>query len=249
MHEHTDRGKIGKGHDGRKWTPFVRLAWCFLPVAFSACATPHQATAPGTGPAAPAAAGPNLKNDDPLLGGPPLPPSGHGLPAPPAPAPAPAPGGPTASVPPATIPASATSNAVLAAGVVRPRDPERDLRIAEPNAGGGWGNPAPVAGPGGGAVLHSPEPPGQSAAPRDPMQAPTFGTSGRPTSFEQAQPLLKARGVTWQRLETVAATGEWQFSCSVPNRQNPNVNHQYKGTGATDLAAIQAVLDQIDRGN
>jgi hypothetical protein len=47
----------------------------------------------------------------------------------------------------------------------------------------------------------------------------------------------------------VAGTGEWQFSCSIPNRQNPNVNRQYRATAATELAAIQAVLDQIDKGN
>jgi hypothetical protein len=79
------------------------------------------------------------------------------------------------------------------------------------------------------------------------MQAPTYGSGGRPLSIEQAQALLTSRGVTWQRLETVAATGEWECWCSIPSRQNPNVNHKIRGTGATPLAAIQAVLEQMDK--
>jgi hypothetical protein len=53
--------------------------------------------------------------------------------------------------------------------------------------------------------------------------------------------------VTWQRLETTGAQGEWQFSCSLPNRQNPSISHTYQAQGHDPLAAIKAVLEQIDR--
>jgi hypothetical protein len=66
------------------------------------------------------------------------------------------------------------------------------------------------------------------------------------TTFEQAQALLRARGVTWQRLETGGTAGEWKFTCSVPNRQNPNIGQTYEGRANDQIAAIRAVLDKID---
>jgi hypothetical protein len=59
--------------------------------------------------------------------------------------------------------------------------------------------------------------------------------------------LLQARGVKWRRLETVGERNESQFSCSIPNPQNPYISRTYEARAATDIAAIQAVLDQIDR--
>jgi hypothetical protein len=74
------------------------------------------------------------------------------------------------------------------------------------------------------------------------------GTSAH-DAYAQAQEMLRARGVTWQRLETWGEGGEWKFSCSIPNPQNPSIrrNYEYRAPGEYGLAAIRAVLEQIDR--
>ena len=65
------------------------------------------------------------------------------------------------------------------------------------------------------------------------------------TTYEQAQAILAARGVSWQRLE--GDQGKWKFSCSIPNPQNRNISRTYEARDADHLAAIQAVLDQISK--
>jgi hypothetical protein len=67
-------------------------------------------------------------------------------------------------------------------------------------------------------------------------------------TYEQLQSMLTARGVTWQRLEKWGDEGDWKFSCSIPNKQSPNVSRHYeaKVAGPNGLAAIRAVLDKID---
>jgi hypothetical protein len=57
---------------------------------------------------------------------------------------------------------------------------------------------------------------------------------------------LAARGIIWQRLET-GANGEWKFTCSVPNRQNPRVRRTYEARGTDPVTAVRAALDQIDK--
>jgi hypothetical protein len=74
-----------------------------------------------------------------------------------------------------------------------------------------------------------------------------YTTGLRADSYQQLQDALTARGVTWQRLETIGDTGEWKFNCSVPNRQTPNLNRRNVARRRTDLDAIRAVLEQIDR--
>jgi hypothetical protein len=58
--------------------------------------------------------------------------------------------------------------------------------------------------------------------------------------------VLAGRGVQGQRLEKWGDSG-WKFTCSVPSRTGTNAFRTYVGQAATDLGAIQAVLDQIDR--
>jgi hypothetical protein len=65
--------------------------------------------------------------------------------------------------------------------------------------------------------------------------------------MEQAWAQLKARGVLWQDLSMVAETGEWKFSCAIPNRQNPSIRRRYEATAGDSLAAIRAVLEQLDK--
>ena len=101
--------------------------------------------------------------------------------------------------------------------------------------------------------------PPESAAPRTgtlTSAVPGNGTpppaaAGQPPSsnpsLEQAQARLAGRGVRWQRLEMAPDQRNWQFSCSIPSRRNPNISRTYEAQGATPANAVQAVLDQLDR--
>jgi hypothetical protein len=179
---------------------------------------------------------------DPLLGPP--------VKAPPKTAAAPAPNQPqVASLPPLPSTGPGTSTAALA-GLQRPGGMDNDLRI--PNSNGtanGWGGPPqPIVDT---AVLHRPEATADTASiatPRaatqpTPAQAPAPGSF---TTYEQALQELKTRGVLWHRLELIGDTGEWRFSCSVPNRQTTRLRRTYMANNRDYLAAIRSVLDQID---
>jgi hypothetical protein len=65
--------------------------------------------------------------------------------------------------------------------------------------------------------------------------------------YQQAQQILTQRGVTYQRLETTD-NGLWHFICSIPDRQSGEVS-KYEASlpGEGGLAAIRAVLNQIDQ--
>jgi hypothetical protein len=147
------------------------------------------------------------------------------------------------------------STAALAAGAPRPTDPGRDLRIGSSggNAGiVGWARDnnvqsgmaqTPV---GNGAVLRLPEPV------TDPLPRPQLATVSNPGSlpastFEEVQAQIKARGVLWQQSVWVAETGEWKFSCSIPTRQNPRIRRTYEAKAGDAVAAIRAVLEQLDK--
>jgi len=80
-----------------------------------------------------------------------------------------------------------------------------------------------------------------------PVASPVSLSSSQVTTNEQAQAILKNRGVIWQRLDQVANTGEWKFSCSLPNPQNPRLHRTYEGTAPDSLGAIRAVLDKIEK--
>jgi hypothetical protein len=135
--------------------------------------------------------------------------------------------------------------AALAANSSRPpADPRSDLRITDASSR------PPLA------QLRPPE----SVAPRTGTLTSTVqpgnttlppATAGQPPSsnpsLEQAQARLAGRGVRWQRLELAPDQRNWQFSCSIPSRQNPNISRTYEAQGATPANAVQAVLDQLDR--
>jgi hypothetical protein len=200
--------------------------------------------------------------NDPLLGGPPL----HAINAT-----APAPPTPVAALPPPAA-NSNLSTAALAAGAPRPTDPGRDLRIGSSggNAGiVGWardgaaGNNVPSGmaqtPAGNGAILRLPEPVtdplprpqlasvSNPGSPRDSSLTPSSPDHGTASTFEQVQAQIKTRGVLWQRLEMVGETGEWKFSCSIPNRQNPRIRRTYEAKAGDSVAAIRAVLEQLDK--
>jgi hypothetical protein len=68
-------------------------------------------------------------------------------------------------------------------------------------------------------------------------------------SYEALQQQLLARGVTWQQLKTGTAPDEWHFVCSVPHPEQNNIERQYeaRAVGAGGLAAIRAVIQEIDK--
>lgn len=167
--------------------------------------------------------------NDPLLGN-----------APAAPRPAGILGAPTTASR-TTPPNSLTSTAALAAGPSRSLDAATELRIHD-------APPGPNHGAAGGAILNRPVPFPSTVAHANPVSpSPSFSPSSRVASYEQAQALLAARGVTWQRLETWGDKGEWKFTCSVPNKQNPFISRNYEAKSRDFLGAMQAVLEQMDK--
>jgi hypothetical protein len=180
---------------------------------------------------------------DPLLGGPPVSkvaPAGAAA-SPAAQAAAPAPG----AVPPLPSTHVLNSPAALVGGITPVPDAGRDPRPGTTTAGaalqgieplGSGARPAAGAPGGPPAVLTSSGPQAIAAA-ANPADA-----------YLQLQEMLKARGVTWQRLEVWGDRGEWRFICSVPNPQQRFVNRNYEARAAGDygLAAMRAVIEQID---
>lgn len=145
------------------------------------------------------------------------------------------------------------SPAALASGKVPVFDAGRDLRIA---GGDSWKGsttgvtlspPEPAA-----TAPAQPQPPPQQAqqitAPQRPGGAPatiTLVRGPQVSTFEEAQAQLQARGITRHSLAAVG--GEWRFIVWVPNRDNPDINRRYEYQATEPVAAIRAVLEQIDR--
>jgi hypothetical protein len=145
---------------------------------------------------------------------------------------------PAGPLPPLPAPSSTASNAALASIPFRPVDGAHDLRIGSP----GNAPAIPVAGP-----QSNPQAEFTPVGPSSPRPGLGNSDGSKLTTYDQAQARLSALGVTWQRLETQGTPAEWQFSCSIPNRQNPSIRRTYQAQGHDSLAAIQAVLEQIDR--
>lgn len=219
----------------RKCLRAVGLAGMLLPLGCNNL-RPNQATAQA----------------DPLLGGLNAPAAGaRPLPGPTQPAPS-----PSVNTPPLSS-ANPTSNAALAAGAFQPLSGGSELSI-------GGGGPsavrlqAPTFTP-----ANAPPPPVQPLAPTAPIAVvtapaesspaapaqPTFRSSptgGRVMSIDQAQVVLERHNVRWQRIDRTPA-GEWKFSCSIPDRQDPSKSRTYVAEAATQLGAYQAALERIAR--
>lgn len=63
-------------------------------------------------------------------------------------------------------------------------------------------------------------------------------------SWEKVFRDLRAKGVTWQKLEMEG--GQWRFQCSVADPLNPRQVREYYATATDPLKAVQAVLHKID---
>ncbi|MFO0926610.1 MAG: hypothetical protein U0736_06160 [Gemmataceae bacterium] len=189
---------------------------------------------------------PVARENDPLVGGSPIPtrPAGRlaGPERPVDPLLASGPAEPAPLPQPATTP---PSPAALASGTSTPGD----LRTAASEVN-----------------LKAPRPTDARLVPVDPLPAgttltptaatattttaatPTGGGSDTGDSYERLQRQLLARGVVWQQLKNVERD-EWHFICAIPDPQQPNVrrNYEARAAGPLGLAAIRAAIDEIDR--
>jgi hypothetical protein len=78
--------------------------------------------------------------------------------------------------------------------------------------------------------------------------APHYGpAASRGLTYEQALAVLKAKGASYQCLQTWGEEGEWKFSCSIPNRQNPHIRRSYEARAPDPVLAMRLVLDKIER--
>jgi hypothetical protein len=186
--------------------------------------------------------------DDVLFGGsgpppPPIPSGGK-----PATATASGPAANTTPLPPLPPPGPSSSLASLTTG--GNTAPENDRTARAPAV-----TPVPDNGAWrGSATLHGPQPaddPGGRITPvgatGSPAAMPPAGGVSR-DSYQQVMDKLKARGMTWMRLETTGESGSWKFSCTVADKQNPGIEQRYEAAapGEGGLAAMRAVLDKID---
>ncbi|MBY0521875.1 MAG: hypothetical protein K2R98_00665 [Gemmataceae bacterium] len=170
----------------------------------------------------------DARSGDPLVGGPAAPAAGGSILAPPV---------PVDKVPPIPVASSTAGNAALAGGPPKPLTGGNDLRITTGAVGTVSTPPTlspPIARPAESATVV-------------PVARGVSGASPRVGSYEQALAQLSARGVKWRRLETIGENGETKFSCSIPNPKNQYISRTYEARAQGDLAAIQAVLDQIER--
>lgn len=72
--------------------------------------------------------------------------------------------------------------------------------------------------------------------------------AGGAMTFEEAQRLLKQRGVEWQRLD--GDRGQWKFQCSTPIPGSANIYRTYETKAplpSDPLSAVQAVLKEIEK--
>jgi hypothetical protein len=164
-------------------------------------------------------------------------------------------------VPPLPQATSTSSTAAIAQG--DPLPGSRPLRINNGKGSDGWQrlpaeqerNPGQLTtgqgNPAGGVNLRRPEPVpvapvGQAwQAPGGVVPTSTWPGTSTPSDYDQLQAQLKARGVAWQRLETLS--DGYKFTCSVPNPEHPEFSRIYEASARDYRAAIHAALEQIDR--
>ncbi len=154
-------------------------------------------------------------------------------------------------LPPLPGPTTTASTAALASVNPRPLDGSHDLRITDPT-----NTPAAASGQGFGPsgtqlqqpVMGAPPTPGFAPVSRQGQTVTNPGATAGSTnlSYEEAQARLTARGVAWQRLETWGDQGDWKFTCSIPNKQNPYISRTYEAEAHDPFSALHGVLDQLD---
>jgi hypothetical protein len=181
-------------------------------------------------------------DSDPLKGGgPPLPPAGSAL------ARGERLGGtlanqggrPSGPLPALPTPSSSTSPAALTAGATSTLDQTAaPLRIPGDTTWRGPGESPRV-------TIQPPAPAaGFDTTPAVPLPATTQVAHLNGATDEQLLRILQARGV---QPEVRFVANEWLCTCRVPNGNHPNLLHVYEAAADTKAAALQAVIEQIDR--
>jgi hypothetical protein len=68
-----------------------------------------------------------------------------------------------------------------------------------------------------------------------------------PTTTDAAAAILNRKGAEWQRPSANPETGEVLFRCGIPNPKTNKVRI-YEARAKDQLSAMQAVIEQIDKG-
>lgn len=163
-------------------------------------------------------------------------------------------GQPTSNAQPLAQPTMA-SNAVLASGAYSPLSGGQDLRIGTPPPNSGNRILPRSQTPNGVLAVVTANP--DYGKPREavPGVVPLDATgnhagSGSPTGhlggLEQSLNAIATFNPRWHKLENAGA-GTWRFSCSIPDRNEPNKSRTYEGEGVTAMSAVQGVLDRINQ--
>lgn len=177
---------------------------------------------------------------DPLLGGPPV--AGRPIAQPTSS------NGSTTPSTPSTSPASLAPR--TGGGEPSSLDPNGGIRIrsSAPTSPTVTAPPASVEGWHGAPAGPTPSvPPSPPPAPERPQGGGFSLFGNRSADINPLLASLRQRGATFQRLETWGNEGEWKFSCSIPNRQNPHIRRTYEAKAADPLLAVRAVIDQVDK--
>jgi len=64
-------------------------------------------------------------------------------------------------------------------------------------------------------------------------------------TWKEAQHRLRRIGAARYRLETWGSQGQFRFSCSVPLKSNPGLNHHFEARADDPMHAVALVLDKI----
>jgi hypothetical protein len=163
-------------------------------------------------------------------------------------------GAPTSNSQPMAQPTYA-SPAVLATGSYPALPGGQDLRIgtAPPPQTGNRVLPKNQTPPGVMAVVTAdpdygkpkdvPAPPG--VVPLDASGNRTINPSTASTSgLDQALSNVNSMSPKWQKLEQLGVEG-WRFTCSIPDRNEPNKSRTFEGEGVSALAAVHSVLERV----
>jgi hypothetical protein len=136
-----------------------------------------------------------------------------------------------------------------------PLPDSRPLGIDDPNVKKStWNGPAPPPETNGtGTTLNTIQPIAPAARTgMDPVHGMTVLNEGKSDlgqgtpadSYQQLLAELNQRGMTVYRQER--AGDSVKFTCTIPNRENPDKARTYQATGKNEVAALRAVLERID---
>lgn len=92
-----------------------------------------------------------------------------------------------------------------------------------------------------------PQPQAQTSTPRAQEAPGPAAPEEPPTTTDAAAAILSKKGAVWQRPSANGETGEVLFRCGIPNPKTNKVRI-YEARAKDQLSAMQAVIEQIDKG-